>query len=210
MGLHGLDSQLIHSANFSPGQKKRRPWCNNTLSPSSLGCIMTAAEFKTYVLPCKRKLFVVAFRMVGQAQDAEDIVQEAMIKLWEQQQPLSDYRNLEAYLMTLVRNRSLDRIKFNGLRRGGNSELDVATSEPTPERELEQKESVQEVRRLVRALPENQREMLILRDFVGYTYQDIAEITGLDMARVKVGIHRARKALKALLVKNTTYGIEST
>ena len=148
--------------------------------------------------------------MVGQAQDAEDIVQEAMIKLWEQQQPLSDYRNLEAYLMTLVRNRSLDRIKFNGLRRGGNSELDVATSEPTPERELEQKESVQEVRRLVRALPENQREMLILRDFVGYTYQDIAEITGLDMARVKVGIHRARKALKALLVKNTTYGIEST
>lgn len=170
---------------------------------------MTSTEFQDSVLPIKRKLFVVAFRMVSQAQDAEDIVQEAMIKLWEQGQPLSEYRNLEAYLMTLVRNRALDRIKFNSLRRGGNTEIDVATSEPTPDRTLEQKESVQHVRRMVRSLPESQREMLILRDFVGYTYQDIAEITGLDMARVKVGIHRARKALKALITKHATYGIES-
>lgn len=170
---------------------------------------MTAHDFQNTVLPLKRKLFVVAFRLVGQAQDAEDIVQDIMIRIWEQQQPLDTYNNIEAYLMTLVRNRSLDRLKYNKLRRGGEAQTDVASSELTPDRTLERAESHQHVQRMVRSLPDNQREILILRDFVGYSYQDIAEITGMDLNRVKVGIHRARKALKGLLSKDNHYGVHT-
>ena len=170
---------------------------------------MTADHFQHHVLPFKRKLFVVAFRLVGQAQDAEDIVQDVMVRIWEQQQPLDTYNNIEAYLMTLVRNRSLDRIKYNKLRRGGEAEVDIVSTEPTPDATLERAEKHSNVHRLVRSLPESQREMLILRDFVGYSYTDISEITGLDLNRVKVGIHRARKALKGLLNKDNSYGIHT-
>lgn len=170
---------------------------------------MTVQDFQNTVIPLKRKLFVVAFRLVGQAQDAEDMVQDIMIRIWEQQQPLDTYNNIEAYLMTLVRNRSLDRLKYNKLRRGGEAQTDVVSSEPTPDYTLERAESHQHVQRMVRSLPDSQREILILRDFVGYSYQDIAEITGMDLNRVKVGIHRARKSLKRLLSKDNHYGVHT-
>ena len=69
---------------------------------------MDAAEFKQQFLPYHRKLYRVAFRLTGNPQDAEDMVQEAYLKLWNKRDELADVLNTEAYCVTLIKNLCYD------------------------------------------------------------------------------------------------------
>lgn len=172
---------------------------------------MTADQFQNQVLPLKDRMFALAYRLLQNRPEAEDAVQDALVRVWEQDRPLEHYGNLEAFCVTLVRNRCLDRIKYNKIRRsaGDATEVQLSSGEG-PESIMEKEELKSVVRQTVRALPVNHREMLILRDFIGYSYDDMAEILGIDLNRVRVGIHRARKALKTQLIKMKGYGIATT
>ena len=69
---------------------------------------MDAAEFKQHFLPYHRKLYRVAFRLTGNPQNAEDMVQEAYLKLWNKRDELADVLNTEAYCVTLIKNLCYD------------------------------------------------------------------------------------------------------
>ena len=159
---------------------------------------MKNVSFRNDVLPLKNELFRLALRITLDRADAEDVVQETMIKVWSKRDSWDDIDNVEAFSMTICRNLALDHAKR---RENDNERLDtdnvrepVAPSDPF-EQAVNQ-DRVQIVRRIVDSLPEKQRSCIQLRDFEGKQYKEIASILTITEEQVKVNIFRARQTIK--------------
>ena len=154
-------------------------------------------NFQNDILPLKDKLFRMALRITMQREEAEDVVQETMIKLWNQRERLSDVDSLEAYAITICRNLALDH-----QRRAANSLLSIDGGTAIPERSINPydniyaQEGLRNIHRLMAELPEKQRSCMQLRDFEGKNYREIAAIMDITEDQVKVNIFRARKYIK--------------
>ena len=72
---------------------------------------MTSEEFKKELLPLKNKLFRLAWQLTGQREEAEDVVQEVYLKAWDMRHKLAHYKSMEGLLVTITRNRCLDRLR---------------------------------------------------------------------------------------------------
>ena len=172
---------------------------------------MTPAEFQTQVLPLKQQLYRFALSYLGREAEAQDVVQDVLLKAWTYLQGGGTVHNLEAWCMTLVRNRALDVRKRHGrhyLPLAGQQE--VPSGEAGPQREVEGRDLVARVRALMTALPEAQREVLHLRDVEGYGFAEIAGMLGLEQNHVRVLLHRARKQIQAHLIRMENHGISKT
>ena len=154
------------------------------------------AEQKT-LLPDRNKLYRFAFRLLGSVEEAEDVVQDVLLKLWDKKTEWSALRNLEAWSMRMTRNLSLDRMKAQSYRRHESTAgLEVADKQMLPDKQAELNESMMQIETIINDLPEKQRMIIQLRDIEGYSYEEIAEVTGLNMSQVKVYLHRARKKIR--------------
>ena len=165
-------------------------------------------EFETRFLPARNKMFRFALRLLGEVQEAEDVVQDVLLKLWQQREKLAEIGNAEAWCMQLTRNLSLDRLKSH--RRKLRTTLegwDGAGEGATPYRATEVKDAMQRMQTAMRRLPETQRAVIHLREVEGYSYQEMAEVLSLEMTQVKVYLHRARKALREKLMAEERYGL---
>lgn len=172
---------------------------------------MTLEEFRDNILPLKNKLFGFALRYVQNRQVAEDIVQDIMLKVWDNKNELKEIKNIESWCMTLTRNRSLDHLKAKSSKTSDLNDNHMSlASDATPDQALERKEIMVKIKEVVDKLPLKQREVVELRDFKGFSYKEIAEIVGTDINLVKVNLHRARKAIKEQVIQWTSYGVEST
>jgi len=151
----------------------------------------------------KDKLYRFSLKIVGNTFDAEDVLQELLIKLWKKKDEFAEITNKEAWCMTLVRNLSIDKIRK---RKNNVSDLDdhydISDKAPTPDKIAEVKEQLSMVMRLLESLPPNQKEIIHLRDVEGYTYKEISEITGLSESQVKVNLFRARQKFKEQLERH--------
>ncbi len=171
---------------------------------------MTLEEFRDKILPLKNKLFGFALRYVQNRQVAEDIVQDVMLKVWDNKDELKEIKNIEAWCMTLTRNRSLDHLKAKSSKTSELTDNHMSlVSDSTPDKLLERSEVMKKIKEVVDQLPLKQREVVELRDFKGFSYKEIAEIVGTDINLVKVNLHRARKTIKEKVIQWTSYGIES-
>ena len=149
------------------------------------------------ILPLKDRLFRLALRITLNREEAEDIVQETLIKLWEQRAQWDAIDNMEAYALTVCRNLSLDhhkRIVAQTVPLSAGQSTESAT--PTPLEQTILNEKMSRLQLLIDALPERQRTCLQLRDFEGQSYRDIATILGITEEQVKVNIFRARQAIR--------------
>lgn len=157
------------------------------------------------ILPIKDKLYRYALKILRNVDDAEDVVQEVMIKLWKKRDDISHIDNKEAWCMTVTRNLSIDKIRK---RRDTSQDITeyhfISDRAPTPDIITEDKESLSIVMKVLNELPENQREIIHLRDVEGYTYKEIANLTTYTEDQVKVNLFRARQKLRARL-KNFKY-----
>ena len=119
---------------------------------------MDAAEFKQQFLPYHRKLYRTAFRLTENPQEAEDMVQEAYLKLWNKRDELAGVLNTEAYCVTLVKNLCYDALRRSRPDEDGHApeELNLPT-DTNIAREVEQRDEVNQVRRLIGRLPEYQQ-----------------------------------------------------
>lgn len=168
---------------------------------------MSLEDFKNRVLPVKNKLFRFALRIVGNAEDAEDIVQDVFIKVWDKRIDMHKFLNMEAWCMKLVKNQSLDRIKSGHFKAYLNKEeKDVQSEDHTPHDQTELSDTIKIVHDCITRLPEKQKQVIQLRDVEGYSYQEISEIMEIDMNQVKVNLFRARKTIKERILKQETYG----
>lgn len=138
---------------------------------------------------------------------AKDIVQETYLKLWEKHENV-DFNKAKSYIFTAVYHTMIDYIRKNkrivSYDTEGSVEYMDSLGKSTPAREnVDLKKILNEA---VNLLPEDQKSVVLLRDYEGYSYQEIGEITGLSEAQVKVYIYRARLFLKNY-IKDPSYVI---
>lgn len=161
-------------------------------------------DFRTHILPHRDRLYRLALSMALQPADAEDVVQDTMLRAWERKAEWTQIANMQAWLIQICKHLVLDRKKradaqmqplvdTGGLTSASGS---AATSGPNPQTQLEASESMALLTRLISELPPPQPELVRLRDIEGLSYQDIAQQTGLTDAQVRVYLHRARAALQ--------------
>ena len=165
---------------------------------------MEEISFKNDVLPLKDKLFRLALRITSNREEAEDIVQDTLIKLWNQREEWSAIRNMETYSMTVCRNLALDAISKS--ERHNISLDETAHDQPDTSRMqdevLMRQQQMDRIRTIIQQLPEKQRTIILLRDIEEKSYQEIAEIMGINLSDVKVNLFRARQTLKAKINKS--------
>lgn len=157
-------------------------------------------NFQTDILPLKDKLYRLALRVVCDRQEAEDIVQDTLLRLWERRDDLEQIQSLEAYSLTLCRNLALDRSK--AARRSLlplNEQLDSPIDLRTPIDQLDERQRVEILMKHINLLPEVQRSIILLRHIEEKSYDEMATILSLSTSQVKVYLHRARQQLKSFL-----------
>lgn len=159
---------------------------------------MKEIDFQTDLLPLKNKLFRLALRITLDPPEAEDVVEDTLVKTWERRAQLTEVESLEAYCTTMCRNLALDRSEKKSAQNLSLEvvQVDTADTAALPDERMEQDERLQMVSELFNRLPEKQRTALQLRDIEGHSYQEVADRMGITEADVKVTIHRARQSLK--------------
>lgn len=170
---------------------------------------MKKISFRNDVLPLKNELYRLALRITMSREEAEDIVQDTLIKVWDKRSDWGDIGSIKAYSLRICRNLSLDRIKK---KENNNDLLDESSfallaSTTSPQDKMIEKDRVMLVREIVASLPEKQRSCMQLREFEGKSYKEIAEVLNISEEQVKVNIFRARQAVKQLYLKLDNYGL---
>ncbi|MDP1621492.1 MAG: sigma-70 family RNA polymerase sigma factor [Bacteroidales bacterium] len=166
---------------------------------------MDLSEFQVKVYPLKNKLFRFARRMLDHTEEAEDVVQETFIKLWNRRDKLDEYRSVEALAMITTKNLCLDRIK---IRRYPveNMENHRRFIENIPEDvKVDHTDLIMEIHKAMKLLPEQQQMIVHLRDIEGYEFAEIAEVVDMNENAIRVALSRARKRIRELLTKTKTY-----
>lgn len=177
---------------------------------------MREIDFRNDLLPLKNKLFRLALRITLDRPEAEDVVEDVLVKVWEMRATpeIQHVQNLEAYCLTMTRNLALDRAQRREAQNVSLDDTEHRTfamehpdSAPLPDQLMEHDDRLRWVRELFNGLPEKQRTILQLRDIEEHSYQEIAEIMHITESDVKVTIFRARQALKLLIQNHPNHGL---
>lgn len=162
---------------------------------------MKEIDFQHDLLPLKNKLYRLAQRITLDSLEAEDVVEDTLVRVWERRHSLTNIDNLEVYCLTICRNLAIDRAARKDAQ---HALLDDEGAHPIdntalPDAQLEADERLAWVKRSFETLPEKQRTALQLRDIDGHSYQEVAQAMEISESDVKVTLHRARQALKEKL-----------
>ena len=156
-------------------------------------------SFRNNILPLKNELYRLALRITMNAAEAEDVVQETMMKVWNRRDQWDQIESIEAFCLTICRNLSLDKVR----RMDNQAQTLDAAYDPkdqgvasNPEEQAIQSDRVRLVRQLISQLPEKQRSCMQLRDMEGKSYKDIATVLDITEEQVKVNIFRARQTIR--------------
>ncbi len=169
---------------------------------------MTQSEFLNIVMPFKDKLFRLAKRLLVSTEEAEDATQEVLLKLWRNKEKIGEYKNVEAFSMTMTKNFCLDKLKS---KQAQNLKIVHSNYEEknTPlQKQVELNDSVSWVERIIMELPEQQRMIIQLRDIEEYDLDEIAKMLNMNNTAVRVALSRARKAIRERLTNTHNYGIK--
>ena len=160
---------------------------------------MKTISFQTDILPLKNELYRMALRITMNAEEAEDVVQETMMKVWSRRDQWNQIDSIEAFCLTICRNLSLDKVR----RMDNQTQSLDAAYDPkdhgvasNPEEQAIQSDRIRLVRQMISQLPEKQRSCMQLRDMEGKSYKDIATILDITEEQVKVNIFRARQTIR--------------
>jgi len=170
---------------------------------------MKSISFRNDILPLKNVLYRLALRITLSHEDAEDVVQDTLLKVWSRKNDWQQIQNIEAYAMTIARNLALDKMKRVSAHLASLDNMpvnDQAKSHNPYERIFEQ-DRLQFVRNLIDQLPEKQRSCMQLRDVEEKSYREISDILGITEEQVKVSIFRARQTIKQKIKEAEEYGL---
>jgi RNA polymerase sigma-70 factor (ECF subfamily) len=158
---------------------------------------MDASEFKQRFMPFHRRLYRVGYHLTGNAQDAEDLLQDTYLKLWQKRDDLREEAMTEAYLVTLMQNLFRDQRR---LKRIDTSEDIEDHADPPDERSLsetlEAKDEAQQMGVLMDGLPKRDSSILRMHLMEEQSYEEIQRDTGLSQGNIRIIIMRTRIKLK--------------
>ena len=164
------------------------------------------------VLEYEKKVYNVALRMLNNSEDAADMTQEAFIKAYNSLSGFRGDSKFSVWLTRIVSNLCLDFLRSRNRRPtvslsmededGEDVQLDIADTSQSPEQLLERSLTRESVRRGLQSLPEDYREILLLREIQGLSYDEIAAALDIEVGTVKSRIFRGRKKLCDYLIKD--------
>ena len=168
---------------------------------------MKQSEFLNVVMPFKDKLFRLAKRLLVSREEAEDATQEILMKLWSKNESIGNYKNVEAFAMTMTKNFCLDRLKS---KQASNLKLvhsNYGDDNASLQKQVETKDSLSWVEKIMEELPEQQKMVLQLRDVEEYDFDEIGELLNMKPTAIRVTLSRARKTVREKLMQKHSYGI---
>lgn len=162
---------------------------------------MEQEQFKKEVLPLREKLFGYARRLLDNPDDADDIMQEAFLKLWYMRRELDYYKNVMALSTQITKHLCLNRLKARERMEGEVNEGLFICDNLTPYSQLEEKDDLEHVMRIMSHLPGLQQTILRMKHVDGFEVEEIAELTGSTPEAVRMNLSRARKRVKEQFFK---------
>ncbi|WP_242205117.1 RNA polymerase sigma factor [Aestuariivivens insulae] len=169
---------------------------------------MTQSEFLNIVMPFKDKVFRLAKRLLISTEEAEDATQEVLLKLWNNKAKIAEYKNVEAFSMTMTKNFCFDKLKSKQSQNLKIVHSNYEDKQTALQKQVELNDSVNWVAKIIEELPEQQRLIIQLRDIEEYDYDEIAEMLDMNNTAVRVSLSRARKAIREKLTNTHNYGIK--
>ena len=171
--------------------------------------------FEQLVLDNQNKVYALALRMVNDREEAADLAQEAFLKAWQGLPSFQGDSSFSTWVYRLATNVCIDFLRKQKRRREVEPALSLddeesgwtepADWEQDPQRHLERLERSQALTRGLEALPDHHRQVLVLRELSGLSYQEIGQALGLDMGTVKSRIARSRLALRKILLADGNF-----
>ena len=179
----------------------------NNVFTDQLNKLMNQSEFLKSVLPFKDKVFRLAKRLLVSSEEAEDATQELYFKLWKNKEKIAEYKNVEAFAMTMTKNYCFDRLKSKQASNLTLVHSNYKEKDTSLDKKMEYQDSVSQVHRLIEMLPEKQKLVIQLRDVEEYDFEEIGKMLDLKPTAVRVALSRARKTIREELIKQHNYGI---
>ena len=169
------------------------------------------ASFEALILSCKGRAYSLAYRYMNNEEDAQDVLQEAFIKIYRGLSSFNMDSSFDTWVYRIVVNAANDalrkRKKTAALQliytddEDRNPAEEVPDDAPTPEEALESKEHENYITECLNKLDEEHRQVLILRDIQGFSYEEISDLTGCSLGTVKSRISRARKKFRDIYLE---------
>jgi RNA polymerase sigma factor (sigma-70 family) len=156
-------------------------------------------QFKSEVMIHQALVYRLAKGLLVSKEEAEDVVQEMMTRLWMQRDQLNQVDNKKAFIAKMTKNYCLDRLKSKQAQW-------VSWDNPHEKHAIWSPEMIY---RCLAQLPEMQRLIFQLRDIEGMEYKEIEEITGMQSVAVRVSLSRVRKTLKNHVLQQNQHGVKS-
>ncbi|WP_111306938.1 RNA polymerase sigma factor [Confluentibacter sediminis] len=169
---------------------------------------MTQKEFLHIVMPFKDKVFRLAKRLLISTEEAEDATQEVLLKLWNHKEKMEDYKNVEAFSMTMTKNFCFDRLKSKQSQNLKIVHSNYEDNNTSLQKQVELNDSVNWVAKIIEDLPEQQKMVIQLRDIEEYDLDEIAKMLDMNNTAVRVTLSRARKTIREKLTNTHNYGIK--
>jgi RNA polymerase sigma factor (sigma-70 family) len=144
------------------------------------------------------RLIVVARAVVGRRGSAEDVVQQALMNLYRHRERY-DWREPVGLLRRTVVNEALRVLRQHRAAAVAEEPVDASGPRRAPDGPLMRRETVEEVRQAIAKLPEHFRAALVLCEYEGMDYAQIAEVLGASVPQVKTWLHRGRRQLATML-----------
>ena len=165
-------------------------------------------SFRNDILPLKDKLFRLALRITLDRAEAEDVVQETLIRVWNRRDEWERFASVETYCLTVARNLAIDRSeRKDSCTVELTPEMERASDASDPYEKLVSRERMALIHRLMNRLPEKQRLVMQLRDVEGKSYKEIAAVLDWTEEQVKVNLFRARQKVKQQFMDIDGYGL---
>jgi RNA polymerase sigma-70 factor (ECF subfamily) len=165
---------------------------------------MEQEQFKKEILPLRDRLLSYAQRLLGNKDDAEDVVQEVFFKLWLMRTDLDRYDHIPALSLTITKHLSLNQLKKNE-REYDSPDENMETGDLSPHAGLEQKDELEQLLKIVSRLPDLQQIVLRMKHIDGLETDEIAALTGSSPEAVRMNLSRARKKVRDWLLDKGGY-----
>lgn len=157
---------------------------------------MTHQQFSNLVEAFSDVIYRVVFFMTRDENEAQDILQETFIKFWENDK-LHKIENPQGYLMTMAKNLTIDKIRKTKIEKSAEFVKDYRLVNEENDEKLDDKKNLySKIINFVQQLKEKQKQVFLLREMEGLTYQEISDYLEISESQVKVNLHRARTAIK--------------
>jgi RNA polymerase sigma-70 factor (ECF subfamily) len=164
---------------------------------------MDAETFRSVVEQERHRLFSFAVYMLRDAEEARDVAQESLVRLWKNRARVPAPAAARAWLTRTAHNLCIDVLRARGQHGSAGPERmdETASPEPGPERGASAGELRRDIARALGDLPQRDRAILIMREVQGLAYEEIASALRMPLGTLKATLHRARHKLRDLLVE---------